>query len=77
MKILNVFGWTAFTELCFDSLIIEKDVCCKRKPTSKSLKGKCAIICHIEKSMANKKTSERFAVPKNTISRWMKNKEKV
>ena len=75
MKILNVFGWTAFTELCFDSL--RKMSVAKRKPTSKSLKGKCAIICHIEKSMANKKTSERFAVPKNTISRWMKNKEKV
>ena len=41
---------------CFDSRLIEKDVCC----------------AHIGKGMANKETSEKFGVPSNTISTGMK-----
>ena len=49
----------------------------KRKLTNKTLVQKCEIIRHIEKGMTDKEASERFGVPKNTISRWIKNKEKL
>ena len=49
----------------------------KRKLTNKSLKEKCDIVHHIEKGMANKKPSEKPEVLKNTISTWMKKKEKL
>ena len=48
----------------------------KRKLRNKSLKKECEIIRHIEKGMAKKKGPEKFGVPKNAISTWMKNKEK-
>ena len=44
----------------------------KRKLRNKSLKKECEIIRHIEKGMANKKGPEKFGVPKNAISTWMK-----
>ena len=34
--------------------------------------GKCEIIIHIEKGMANKEASEKFGAPKNAVSTWMK-----
>ena len=49
----------------------------KRKLTNKTLVQKCEIIRHIEKGMTNKEASERFGVAKNTISIWIKNKEKL
>ena len=49
----------------------------KRKLTNKTLVQKCEIIRHIEKGMTNKEASKRFGVPKNTISTWIKNKEKL
>ena len=49
----------------------------KRKLTNKTLVQKCEIIRHIEKGMTNKEASERFGVLKNTISTWIKNKEKL
>ena len=49
----------------------------KRKLTNKTLVQKCEIIRHIEKGMTNREASERFGVPKNTISTWIKNKEKL
>ena len=48
----------------------------KRKLTNKTLVQKWEIIRHIEKGMTNKEASERFGVLKNTISTWIKNKEK-
>ena len=38
---------------------------------------KCQIVRQIEKGMTNKEASEKFGVPKNTISTWMKNKDKL
>ena len=38
---------------------------------------KCQIIRQIEKGMTNKEVSEKFGVPKNTISTWMKKFRKV
>ena len=49
----------------------------KRKLKNKKLIQKCQIIREIEKGMANKEASEKFGVPKNTISTWMKNKNKL
>ena len=49
----------------------------KRKLNNVSLIQKCKIIRHIEKGMTNKAASEKFGIPKNTISTWMKNKNKL
>ena len=45
--------------------------------TNKTSVQKCEIIRHIEKGITNKEASERFGVLKNTISTWIKNKEKL
>ena len=49
----------------------------KRQLKNTKLIQKCQIIRQIEKGMTNKKASEKFGVPKNTISTWMKNKDKL
>ena len=49
----------------------------KRKLNTKTLKEKCDILSHIEKGMTNKETADKFGVLKNTISTWIKNKEKI
>ena len=49
----------------------------KRKLENTKLIQKCQIIRQIEKGMTNKEASETFGVPKNTISTWMKNKDKL
>ena len=49
----------------------------KRKLKNTKLIQKCQIIRQIEKEMTNKEASEKFGVPKNTISTWMKNKDKL
>ena len=49
----------------------------KRKLKNTKLIQKCQIIRQIEKGMTNKEASEKFGVPKNTISTWMKNKDKL
>ena len=49
----------------------------KRKLNTKTLKKKCDILSHIEKGMTNKEATDKFGVPKNTISTWIKNKEKI
>ena len=48
----------------------------KRKLNTKTLKEKCDILSHIEKSMTNKEAADEFGVRKNTISTWIENKEK-
>ena len=48
----------------------------KRKLNMKTLKEKCDILSHIEKGMTNKETAGKFDISKNTISTWIKNKEK-
>ena len=52
----------------------------KQKLKNTKLIQKCQIIRQIEKGMTNKEASEKkswFGVPKNTISTWMKNKDKM
>ena len=49
----------------------------KRKMKNTKLIQKWQIIRQIEKGMTNKEASEKFGVPKNTMSTWMKNKDKL
>ena len=49
----------------------------KGKLITKTLKEKCDILSHIEKDVTNKQTVHKFGVPKNTITTWIKNKEKI
>ena len=49
----------------------------KQKFKKTKLIQKCQIIRQIEKRMTNKEASEKFGVPKNTISTRMKNKYKL
>ena len=48
----------------------------KRKLTVKTLNEKCRALKDIEKELSNKDASLRYGVPPNTISTWIKNKEK-
>ena len=48
----------------------------KRKLKNTKLIQKCQIIRQTEKGMTNKETSEKFGIPKCTISTWVKNKDK-
>ena len=48
----------------------------KRKLNTKTSKEKCDILLYIEQGMTNKETPNKFGVPKNTISTWIKSKEK-
>ena len=49
----------------------------RRKLNTKTLKEKCDILSHIEKDMTNEEATDKSGVPKNTISTWIKNKEKI
>ena len=48
----------------------------KRKLSVKNLNEKCKALKDIEKDQSNKYTSKKYGVPPNTISTWIKNKEK-
>ena len=48
----------------------------KRKLTVKTLNEKCRALKDIEKGVPNKDASLKYGVPPNTISTWIKNKEK-
>ena len=49
----------------------------KRKLETKTLIEKCNILREIEKGMTNKEASEKYGVPRNTISTWKKKSEKL
>ena len=48
----------------------------KRELSVKTLNEKCKPLKDIEKGLSNKDASNRYGVPPNTISTWIKNKEK-
>ena len=48
----------------------------KRKLNTKSLGEKCNALKDLESGMSNKEVAEKYGVPKNTISTWLKNKDK-
>ena len=63
--------------LFFVLSVVKTKMSVKRNLNTKTLKEKCDILSHIEKGITNKEAADQFGVPKNTISTWIKNKEKV
>ena len=46
----------------------------KRQLSVKSLGEKCQTLKELEKGLSNKDVAEKYGVPKNSISTWIKNK---
>ena len=57
--------------------VVKTKMSVKRKLNTKTLKEKFDILSHIEKGMTNKEAVDKFGLPENTISTWIKNKEKI
>ena len=49
----------------------------KRKCTHRTLREKCQAVKDLEKGESNKDVAAKYNVPKNTLSTWVKNKEKL
>ena len=49
----------------------------KRKYTHKTFREKCQALKDLEKGESNKDVATKYKVPKNTLSTWVKNKEKL
>ena len=49
----------------------------KRKLAAKTLAEKCQALRDLENGISNKTVAEKYEVPKNTVSTWLKNKEKL
>ena len=49
----------------------------KHKYDQKTLHEKCQALKDLEKGMNNKDVAAKYGVPKNTLSTWAKNKEKL
>ena len=49
----------------------------KRKYVHKALREKCQALQDLEKGLSNKDVVAKYGVPKNTLSIWVKNKEKL
>ena len=49
----------------------------KRKYTHKTLREKCKTLKDLEKGKRNKDVAAKYNVPKDTLSTWVKNKEKL
>ena len=47
----------------------------KRKLAVKTLAEKCQALRDLENGISNKNVAEKYGVPKNTVSTWLKNKE--
>ena len=62
--------------LFFVLSVVKTKMSVKRKLNTKTLKEKCDILSQIEKGMISKEAADKFGVPKNAISTWIKNKEK-
>ena len=49
----------------------------KRKVAVKTLAEKCKALTDLENGISNKNVAEKYGVPKNTVSTWLKNKGKL
>ena len=49
----------------------------KRKYNHKTLLENCQSLKYLEKEMSNKDVVARYSVPRNTLSTWVKNQEKL
>ena len=63
--------------LFFALSVIKTKMSVKCRLNTKTLKEKCGTLSHIEKNMTNKEAADKFGVLKNTISTWIKSKEKI
>lgn len=58
-------------------LTCESKMARKREHTEKTLKVKYEALLELEKGASNKAVADRFGIPKNTLSTWKKNKDKI
>ena len=58
-------------------LVLKMLVAGKRKYTNKTLREKCQALKDLEKGETNRDVAAKYDVPKNTLSTWLKNKEKL
>ena len=49
----------------------------KRKLDIKSLKERYKALKDLEKGLSNKYVAVKYGIPRNTVSTWLKNKEKI
>ena len=49
----------------------------KRKLANKTVIEKCKAIKDLEQGMSNKDVADKYGVPRNTVSTWFENKEKL
>ena len=49
----------------------------KRKLAVKTLAEKCQALRDLENGTSNKNVAEKYGVPKNTVSTWLKNRGKL
>ena len=49
----------------------------KRKYVYETLRKKCQSLNDLEKGLSNKDVAAKYGVPKNTLSTWVKSKEKL
>ena len=49
----------------------------KRKLAVKTLAEKYQVLRDLENGISNKNVAEKYRLPKNTVSVWLKNKEKL
>ena len=59
------------------SLSLKMLIAQKRKYVHKTLREKCQSLKDLEKGMSNKDVAAKYGVPKNTLSTWVKSKEKL
>ena len=64
-----LYFFTAFFR-CFNMAV-------KRKLAVKTLTEKCQALTDLENGISNKNVAENYGVLKNTVSTWLKNKEKL
>ena len=60
--------------LLFVLSVVKIKMSVKRKLNTNTFKDKYDILSHIGKDMADKEAADKFGVPKNTISTWVKKK---
>ena len=51
-------------------------VATKRKLNTKSIKERYAFLKEVEVGLSKSQVAMKFGIPKNTLSTWIKNKEK-
>ena len=49
----------------------------KRRHKENTIEVKYAALKELERGVSNKDVSEKFNIPKNTLSTWKKNKDKI